>query len=72
MMQVTATEFKTNFGKYLSLASKEEIHITKNGSCVAKLIPPKPQISVIDKLIGVIPSDGYTVKHARADRRMNA
>ena len=70
MMQVTATDFKTNFGKYLNLASKEEIRITKNGVDIALLIPPKPQPSVIDELIGVIPNDGYTAKQARADRRV--
>ena len=69
MMQVTATEFKSNFGKYLNLANREEIRITKNGVDVALLIPPKPQPSVIDELIGVIPNDGYTAKQARADRR---
>ena len=69
MLQVTATDFKTNFGKYLNLAGKEEIHITKNGINVAVLIPPKARASVIDELIGVIPNDGYTVKQARADRR---
>ena len=30
-MIVTATEFKTNFGKYLDLISKEDIFITRNG-----------------------------------------
>ena len=69
MIHVTATDFKSNFGKYLSLVNKEEIHITKNGVDVAILIPPKPQPSVIDELIGVIPNDGYTVKQARAERR---
>ena len=67
MLQVTATDFKTNFGKYLNLAGKEEIHITKNGVDVAILVPPRPQPSVIDELLGVIPNDGYTVKQARAD-----
>ena len=69
MIQVTATDFKTNFGKYLGLVNKEEILITKNGEGIAILIPPKPRPSVIDELIGVIPNDGYTVKQARAERR---
>ena len=69
MIQVTATDFKTNFGKYLNLASKEEILITKNGVDIALLVPPKPQPSVIDELIGVVPNDGYTTKQARDDRR---
>ena len=30
-MVVTATEFKTNFGKYLDLIAHEDIFITKNG-----------------------------------------
>lgn len=31
MCTITATEFKTNFGKYLDLALKEDILITRNG-----------------------------------------
>jgi prevent-host-death family protein len=69
MVQVTATDFKSNFGKYLNLVTREDIHITKNGMDVAILIPPKQQPSVIDELIGVILDDGYDVKQARADRR---
>ena len=30
-MTITATEFKNNLGKYLDLASTEEIFISKNG-----------------------------------------
>lgn len=30
-MTVTATEFKTNFGKYLNLSAKEDIFTTPNG-----------------------------------------
>ena len=70
MIQVTATDFKTNFGKYLNLVSKEEIHITKNGVDVAILVSPKPPPSVVDELLGVIPDDNYTVKQARQERRL--
>jgi len=69
MLQVTATEFKTNFGKYLNLVNEEEIHITKNGIAIAILIPPRTPPSIIDELIGVIPDDGLTVKQARRERR---
>ena len=58
MMIVTATEFKTNFGKYLDLISQEDIFITRNGKTVAKVI--NPQISAVDSLRGMlkdIPSD---------------
>ena len=69
MIQISATEFKTNFGKYLSIAAKEEIHIMKNGRNIAVLVPPPEQPSVIDELVGVIPDDGYSVKQARSERR---
>ncbi len=57
-MIVTATEFKTNFGKYLELIAKEDIFITRNGKTVAKVI--NPQISAVDSLRGMLknaPSD---------------
>ena len=57
-MIVTATEFKTNFDKYLELAAKEDIFITRNGKTVAKVI--NPQISAVDSLRGMlkdVPSD---------------
>ena len=71
MIQVTATDFKSNLGKYFALVDKEEIHITKNGVDIAILIPPRQQPSIVDELIGVIPDDGYNVKQARTDRRKN-
>ena len=36
-MFITATELKNNLGKYLDLAIKEDIIITKNGKHIAKL-----------------------------------
>ncbi len=51
-MVVTATEFKTNFGKYLELVNKEDIFITRNGKTVAKVV--NPQISVVDSLRGIL------------------
>lgn len=57
-MVITATEFKTNFGKYLELVSKEDIFITRNGKTIAKVI--NPQISAVDSLRGLLknaPSD---------------
>lgn len=57
-MIVTATEFKTNFGKYLDMVAKEDIFITRNGKTIAKVI--NPQISAVDSLRGMLkgaPSD---------------
>ena len=39
-MFITATELKTNLGKYLMLAETEDIYITRNGKVVAKLSNP--------------------------------
>ncbi|MCI8646494.1 MAG: type II toxin-antitoxin system Phd/YefM family antitoxin [Firmicutes bacterium] len=57
-MVVTATEFKTNFGKYLDLIAKEDIFITRNGKTIAKVV--NPHISAVDSLRGMlkdVPSD---------------
>lgn len=57
-MIVTATEFKTNFGKYLDLITKEDIFITRNGKTIAKVV--NPHISAVDSLRGMlkdVPSD---------------
>ena len=51
-MIVTATEFKTNFGKYLELIAKEDIFITRNGKTIAKVVDP--QISAVDSLRGML------------------
>ncbi len=37
-MIITATDFKNKVGKYLELAQKEEIIISKNGKHIAKLV----------------------------------
>ena len=51
-MIVTATEFKTNLGKYLELIAKEDIFITRNGKTIAKVV--NPQISAVDSLRGML------------------
>ena len=51
-MIVTATAFKTNFGKYLELIAKEDIFITRNGKTIAKVV--NPQISAVDSLRGML------------------
>ena len=39
-MSITATELKSNLGKYLMLAATEDIFVTKNGKVVAKISNP--------------------------------
>lgn len=51
-MQVTATDFKLNLGKYLELVKTEDIWVTKNGKTVAKLI--NPNVSSVDSISGVL------------------
>ncbi len=51
-MIVTATEFKTNFGKYLDMIAKEDIFITRNGKTIAKVV--NPHISAVDSLRGML------------------
>ncbi len=68
-MMVTATEFKTNFGKYLDLLRQEDIFITKNGKTVAKV--SNPQVSAVEALSGLLaeklPAD-YDRKSLREER----
>ncbi len=71
MLQVTATEFKKNLGKYLSMVNKEDIIITRNGIPVAQVtIPKDDKVGLVNKLIGIIPDDGYTMEDARRERLM--
>lgn len=71
-MIVNATEFKMRVGKYLKLAEKEEIIITKNGRQVAKLIPiRKSDTSAVDFLYGLLEDYGnkeVNVKQIRDER----
>ena len=57
-MIVNSTKVQNNFGKYLELASRQEIVITKNGTAVARLIGTGVQKkSLSEQLRGIIPSD---------------
>ena len=67
MLQITATEFKKNLGKYLSMVSFQDIVITKNNVPVAQLSMPR-ETSLASQLVGVIPEDGMTLKQIREER----
>jgi antitoxin (DNA-binding transcriptional repressor) of toxin-antitoxin stability system len=65
---ITATEFKNNIGKYLTLAAKEEIIITKNGKSIAKLTNTNAdKVEVAKSLFGILPSDA-SLEQAREER----
>lgn len=67
-MAITATELKSNLGKYLLLSAKEDIYITRNGKVVAKLTNPyQDRVDVAKSLFGVIPG-GMTLEESREER----
>ena len=69
-MFVTATEFKSNIGKYFALVDSEDIFITKNGKSVAKLSSAKQnKVEAMKALFGCIPDDGMTIEQIREERR---
>lgn len=67
-MQITATEFKKNLGKYLNMISKEKITITRNGTEIAVLSAPEPKPSIVDELLGSVPYAEIDLKKEREER----
>ena len=68
-MIVTATEFKTNIGKYLAMVDTEEIIVTKNGKIAAALVHPKEKAnSLTDSLCGIIKGADVTLESVREER----
>ncbi len=67
-MSITATELKMNLGKYLLLAEKEDVYITRNGKVVAKLTNPyQDRVETAKSLFGILPAD-ITLEEARKER----
>ena len=68
---VTATEFKTNLGKYLEMAMKQDIFITKNGKNIARLTSPTVnKLAVLDSLVGIVPADDVTDDETIREERL--
>ena len=73
-MIVTATEFKTNLGKYLEMATSQDIFITKNGKSIARLTSPAVnKLAFLDDLVGIVPQetamDENTIREERLSRQ---
>ena len=67
-MSITATELKLNLSKYLLLAEKEDICITKNGRPIAKLVSPyQDKLKLVDELFSSVSSD-LNLEEAREER----
>lgn len=71
-MQITATEFKLNMGKYLSMASRQDIFITKNGQRIAKLTNPSPdRVAMLDSLVGIAQGADISLDDIKKERLEN-
>ncbi|MHB1153772.1 MAG: type II toxin-antitoxin system Phd/YefM family antitoxin [Eubacteriales bacterium] len=67
-MAITATELKSNLGKYLLLSEKEDIYITRNGKIVAKLTNPyQDRVDIAKSLFGILPGS-MTLEESREER----
>ena len=73
-MIITATEFKTNLGKYLEMAASQDIFITKNGKSIARLTSPAVnKLALLDDLAGLSPQakamDEKAIREERLSRQ---
>lgn len=67
-MSITATELKNNLGKYLILAEKEDIFVTKNGKVIAKITNPyQKRVDIANSLFGIL-SDDITLEESKEER----
>ena len=58
MRTITSTELKNNYGKYIQLAEKEKIEVTKRGVVIFTMVPKRYEIA--EKLkgyFGILPAD---------------
>ena len=57
-MTITTTQLKENQAYYLSLASREDITVTKNGKFYVRITGARRQaVKSVSSLFGIIPSD---------------
>ena len=70
-MIVTATDLKTNLGKYLDLLDTEDIIVTRNGRRIARLIRDEEDIlAEVQSLYGILaPSDAAPVPAEEGETR---
>ena len=71
-MIITATEFKTNLGKYLEIAASQDIFITKNGKNIARLTSPAVnKLALLDNLVGIVPQEQAMDENELREERMS-
>ena len=67
-MSITATELKQNLSKYLLMAEREDVFITRNGKVVAKLSNPyQDRVDTAKSLFGILPGN-MTIEQAHSER----
>ena len=70
-MIVTATEFKSNLGKYLDMVATQDVYITKNGTNIARLTSPSSnKLAVLDGLVGIASRSGDADEDAIRKERL--
>ena len=69
-MFVTSTELKNNLSKYLSLAEKEDVFVTKNDVTIAKISSPYDEVDkYLDELTGIISQNDVSEIDIKQDPR---
>ena len=57
MCEITATELKTHFGKYMEIAQKEEIVVTLRGKPIFTIVPKREDLlKRWESYFGLLPS----------------
>ena len=68
-MMITATELKSNVGRYLSRAASEDVYVTKNGKVIAAITnPARDKQALLDSLVGIAAANPLTLEQAREER----
>jgi prevent-host-death family protein len=71
-MIVNATEFKNKVGKYIVVANKEDVIITKNGRQVVKLVAiDKDSAPITNSLVGAIKNTSEINIEKEREERLN-
>jgi antitoxin (DNA-binding transcriptional repressor) of toxin-antitoxin stability system len=68
-MLVTATEFKTNFGRYLDTVTREDIYVSRKGKVIAKISSPaNEKLAMLDSIVGIAGGMDISLSDARNER----
>jgi antitoxin (DNA-binding transcriptional repressor) of toxin-antitoxin stability system len=68
-MVITATELKSNMGRYLDAVFEDDVYVTKNGKVVARLSSPiQDKQAILDSLVGITASNPVSLEEAKRER----